>query len=160
MLRFKMLYRLVGKAFLHRPGRLLASLAALTVGAMLSSAFLSLYFVLPAQMSGEFKTLGPNLVLAPPQEQQTFPGDLDSRLSAAQPQLMSVPWLYAVGQVQESSVVMAGTDLSRLAAIDSGWKVAAEAGSNQSVRELASIAQTPDWLLAGEKAAEQFGWKP
>src|SRR3972149_2608755 len=98
MARWQMLWRVVGKALWVRPGKLFLSLTALTVGATLASAFLSLYFDLPAKMSAEFRTLGPNLVIAPRGKSQTFSAKYEQTIAAAHPDVVSLPWLYAIGK--------------------------------------------------------------
>src|SRR5579864_2544895 len=152
MTRSGMSFRIISKAFWFRPAKLSASLGALTVGATLASAFLSLYFVLPAKMSGEFQTLGPNLVLAPRDNDQTFSGELYTRLRSRQPGALSVPWLYAIGKGGGADVVMGGTDLAQLGTLNPGWKVIA-GGSEPGVsleEFLKKIPSDPSgsWLLA------------
>src|ERR1035437_1627904 len=135
-----MFFRVVSKAFWFRPGKVSASVVALTVGATLVSAFLSLYFVLPGKMSGEFRTLGPNLIVAPRGNDQTFPEELYTRLGSRQPQVIALPWLYAVApganhatnKAASADVVLGGTNMARLAALNPGWKVSA-GDSSQSL---------------------------
>jgi putative ABC transport system permease protein len=160
MKRWKMLARVVSKAVWHRPAKLAATLGALTVAATLSSAFLSLYFALPGKLSGEFKSLGANLVIAPRENGETFSAELLARLAEKEPQVASVPWLYAVGQTGDGNVVMAGTEFARLAAVSPGWKIrtAASGKDEPLVKESLPQLESGPGLLAGEKAAEHFGW--
>ena len=162
MRRWQMLLRVVSKAIWFRPAKLSASLGALTVGATLSSAFLSLYFVLPSKLSGEFKSLGPNLIIASRQSDQTFDENLYGRLNQREPQLTAVPWLYAVGKAAQSDVVLGGTDLARLARINPGWQVFRDLkrASSQSLETMFSASEQDDgrWLFAGQQTAEHFGW--
>ncbi|HWP85871.1 MAG TPA: hypothetical protein VNN17_11810, partial [Terriglobia bacterium] len=145
MTRPEMLLRLVRKALWVRPGKLALSVLALTVGATLSSAFLSLYFDLPAKMSAEFRTLGPNLIVAPRGAENTFSAQLEDRLATAYPALARLPWLYAVGQAGDRNVVLAGSRLEDLAAMHPSWR---------------GIPSHPgEGLLAGETAAALLGWK-
>ena len=147
MAHWNMLMRVMAKALWVRRGKLLLSLTALTVGATLSSAFLSLYFDLPQKMSSEFRTLGPNLVVVPRGQGQTFPAEIEKQIAADHPEAASLPWLYAIGKVQGREVILGGTELSELARLHPGWQ------------GLPSGASTKDSLLAGEKAATAFGWK-
>ena len=165
MQRWRMFFRVISKAFWFRPGKISASLAALTVGATLASAFLSLYFVLPGKMGGEFRTLGPNLIVAPRQSDQTFSEELYTRLGSRRSQVVALPWLYAIGPTGNGNVVLGGTDLERLAALNPGWKILGVAGqkdASQSLEAFLKINQGlstgQHWLLAGEKAAAHFGW--
>jgi len=143
----RMLLRVIGKALWVRPGKLLLSVAALTVGATLASAFLSLYFDLPDKMSAEFRTLGPNLVVAPRGEAQTFPASIQKRLATTTEDAFQLPWLYAVGRADGRDVILAGTELPKLAQMHPSWSGLPAQVSGQI-------------LIAGVKAMEQFGWKP
>jgi hypothetical protein len=71
----------------------------------------------PFKLSGEFKSLGANLVIAPRENGETFSAELLARLAEKEPQVASVPWLYAVGKTGYGNVVMAGTEFARLAAV-------------------------------------------
>lgn len=144
---WNMLMRVMAKGLWVRRSRLFLSLTALTVGATLSSAFLSLYFDLPQKMSSEFRTLGPNLVVAPRGEGQTFPAEIEKQIAADHPEAATLPWLYAIGKVGGRDVILGGTELSELARLHPGWQ------------GLPSATSTQDSLLAGEKAAAAFGWK-
>ena len=144
MARWSMLLRVMTKSLWVRPGKLMLSVAALTIGATLASAFLSLYFDLPAKMSSEFRTLGPNLVVTPRGDAQTFPADVTSRLASESPSATMLPWLYAVGKVDARDTILAGTNLANLYKMHPGW------------RGLPAIAG--EGIIAGEKAAAQFGW--
>ena len=148
MARWQMLWRVVGKALWVRPGKLFLSMTALTVGATLASAFLSLYFDLPEKMSSEFRTLGPNLIVAPRGGGETFPVSVQVELSTAYPEIDGLPWLYAVGRATGRDVILGGTDLAGLAPMHPGWQ------------GLPSEALAQEGLIAGEKAAAVFGWTP
>jgi len=164
MNRWKMLVRIIFKAFWFRPGKASSSFAALAVGATLSSAFLSLYFVLPGKMSEEFRNLGANLVVTPSGNEQTFSQEIFTQLGAQPPQVIALPWLYAIGKTAKGEVVLGGTDLSRLASLNPGWKVVANGMGTTSNQTLEAVlgrktqADHQSWLLAGEKAAAHFGW--
>lgn len=165
MARWKMVLRVVSRALWVRPAKLFSSLAALTVGATLASAFLSLYFDLPRKMTAEFRTLGPNLVVAPRGNAQTFSAELYARLAADSPEVPRLPWLYAIGKVEGNDVILGGTDLARLAALRPGWQVFPSLDrkeSAQTVQDFLTRQQealaSEQGLLAGEKAAAHFRW--
>ena len=169
MSRARMFFRLILKAFQVQPGRVFISLCALLVGATLASAFLNLYFDLPRKMTAEFRSLGPNLVVAPPGNAQTFYQSVREELAATQPNLLKLPWLYAVGKMQQEDVILGGTELFALGAANPGWRVvngplrnaAAPSLENFLVSQFGPRSQPPrEWLLAGEKAAAHFGWQP
>lgn len=148
MARWKMLLRVIGKALWVRPGKLFLCMTALTVGATLASAFLSLYFDLPGKMSSEFRTLGPNLIVASRGAGETFPASVQGELATAYPEIDALPWLYAVGRAAGRDVILGGTDLAGLAPMHPGWQ------------GLPSVALAQEGLVAGEKAAAVFGWTP
>lgn len=155
--------RLLLRAITHRPGKLLTVIAALAVGATLASAFLSLYFDLPAKMTSEFRSLGPNLLIVP--AEQTSPGQpagapallaeqaVDSVRTAA-PAAVALPWLYAVGIVNKKTTVMAATDLDLLQAVHPSWQITYAANTTASP---SSDALAPG-AYAGERAAAQHQW--
>ncbi|OFV97640.1 MAG: hypothetical protein A3H28_02290 [Acidobacteria bacterium RIFCSPLOWO2_02_FULL_61_28] len=164
----RLFVRVVYKAFRVEPGRMAASFAALAVGATLASAFLNLYFDLPRKMTAEFRTLGANLILAPKGTNETFPEEAYRQLADSQPAVPRLPWLYAVGKTQGKEVILAGTELERLAALHPGWRVTADAAPKDSSESIGVLVarmqprlsgQGNRWLLAGEKAAAHFGWK-
>ncbi len=179
MSRWAIFFRVVSRAFWFRPGRVSAALASLTVGATLASAFLNLYFELPRKMTGEFRSLGANLVLAPAGNAQTLPESVFHQVGAQHhpPELSRLPWLYAVGEVGNEDVIFGGTDLAGLAAMNPwwqvmGWQVLGDTARNASPGNLEAFlkteaslqGQSPEnqdrWLLAGEKAASHFGLHP
>ena len=162
----KMFFRVVSKAFWRQRGRVMASLAALTVGATLSSAFLSLYFDLPRKMTAEFRSLGANLLLAPRGDAQTFPETVYAQLALSHPQIPRLPWLYAVGRVQGRDAILGGTEQAGLAALNPGWKAfetAEQRGAAASLETFLGtrppLSSSGRWLLAGEQVASFFGWR-
>lgn len=150
-----MLLRLLFRALAHRPAKLFAVIAALGVGATLSSALLSLFFDLPAKMSAEFRALGPNLVIAPQDDATTLPQETLVSATSLAPGATALPWLYAVGSVnqssRQSSLVLAGTDLGAIAQAHPSWSLVAFTPSS-----------SPDFaapgVIAGERVAAHFGW--
>lgn len=160
--------RMVSKAFRVQPGRKALSLAALAVGATLLSTFLNLYFDLPRKVTAEFRNLGANLVLAPKGNEPTISESIRTQFAADHPQWPHLPWLYAVGKVNQEDVILGGTELDRLPALSPGWKVSsggARKGPGETLPVFRDRLRQPadpqqGWLLAGEKAAEHFGWKP
>lgn len=168
MSRARLFCRIVYKAFRVQPGRVAASFAALAVGSTLASAFLNLYFDLPRKMTAEFRTLGANLILAPPGTSETLPEDVYRQLADSQGAVPRLPWLYAVGKTRHQDVILAGTELDRLPALNPGWRVYANPLEKDSSEGLGAFVAGVQrrisgadgrWLLAGEKAAAHFGWK-
>ena len=154
MARWQMLFRVIGKALWVRPGKLFLSVSALAVGATLASAFLSIYFDLPEKISSEFRTLGPNLIVAPRGpggpggEDPTFPASIENQIASEYPDVARLPWLFAIAKADGRDVILGGTNLADLARMHPGW------------HGLSSGNETQNGVIAGEKAAEVFGWKP
>jgi len=166
--RWRLFIRVVYKAFRVQPGRMVASFAALAVAATLASAFLNLYFDLPRKMTTEFRTLGANLILAPKGTNETVSQDVYREFAETQPATPRLAWLYAVGKVSGQEVILAGTEMENLAALNPGWQILAdpaEKRSSESIETFLARAQAglvnreAKWLLAGETAAAHFGWK-
>jgi len=168
MHRQRLFFRIVYKAFRVQPGRMAASFAALAVGATLASAFLNLYFDLPRKMTAEFRTLGANLILAPQGTGETVPQTVYNELAQAHPQVPRLAWLYAVGNVGNQEAILAGTELSRLAVLNPGWRVTVDPADRDASEPIGDFMSRPQggpaepesrWLLAGVTAAAHFGWK-
>src|SRR5262245_2690105 len=129
-----MMARLLLRAITHRPAKLFTVIAALAVGATLASAFLSLYYDLPAKMSSEFRSLGPNLLITPPEIQTAPQQSSGEQQPVLSEQAISVahvsasgaevlPWLYAVGLVNKKTLLLAGTDIDSIAAVHPSWRI-------------------------------------
>ncbi|MBI4460435.1 MAG: FtsX-like permease family protein [Acidobacteria bacterium] len=166
MTRAKMFFRVVFKTVRVRPERALLSLAALLVGATLASAFINLYFELPRKMTTEFRNLGPNLLVAPQAGNPTIPESVADEIASAYPNLSPLPWLYAVGTINQEEVILGGTALDALATLNPGWQISnvQEKDSGQKLETFLSSQAArrfpqEEGLLAGERAAAHFGWQ-
>ena len=166
--RWRLFLRVVYKAFRVQPGRMVASFAALAVAATLASAFLNLYFDLPRKMTTEFRTLGANLILAPKGTNETLSQDVYREFAKAQPATPRLAWLYAVGKGSGQEVILAGTEMENLAALNPGWQILADPAEKRASESIATFLaraqaglanREAKWLLAGETAAAHFGWK-
>ncbi len=163
-----MIPRLLLRAIAHRPGKLIAVMSALVVSATLSSAFLSLYFDLPSKMTAEFRTLGPNLLIAPAQSSPNSSGTEsadapramlpEATLAQARtltPSAAMLPWLYAVGSVNQKSLVLAGTEMERIAQLHPRWDLTLAPASFEPTGT--PTVEPSVWM--GERAAEQLAQK-
>jgi putative ABC transport system permease protein len=155
--------QLLLRAITHRPAKLATVIAALAVGATLASAFLSLYFDLPAKMTSQFRTLGPNILIAPLETtpsagRAAAPAVLIEQtlgsVRAAAPNAYALPWLYAAGSVNKKNAVLAGTDLGSLTGTHPSWQITYAANTSASPSSDALAAG----VYAGERAAAQHGW--
>jgi putative ABC transport system permease protein len=165
--------RLVWRMLRGGKGRILVALLAITSGAAVTSALLNVQFDMQRKLSEEFRTLGANIVIAPPSGAQT--GSLGSSANAdaaaaAAPALVnedavksglnanrspdiaaSAPFLFVVARANETPVVVAGTWLDQLPRLNPTWKLE---GSWVSSRDDQSQC------LIGRNAARQFGLAP
>lgn len=117
--RFRL--RLIFRSLLLRRRRLSIALLALAVGAALASALLSTYADLEHKMAGEFRRYGANLLVSPGGGEETMPAETLDTVEGAG--VTAVPFLYAVGRVNDRPVVLAGTDFHKLREFSRSWKV-------------------------------------
>jgi putative ABC transport system permease protein len=158
MMFWRVLWRLMSAS----RARLAVALVALVSGAAIVSAFASLQFDMDRKLAEPFRTLGANILVAPPQTsvaaaaaallpesvwQKTQALD-ESRVVAA------APFLYLIAQAQdpdtgnERQLVAAGTLLDRLAALNPSWKREGQG------------ALAADSCLVGGNVARQFHLAP
>lgn len=165
--------RIVWKMLRGGKGRMLVALLAIASGAAVISALLNVQFDMQHKLTEEFRTLGANIVVAPPSGAQTASlGDsVNSGAGApATPVLLnadvieaglknnqtsdvvaSAPFLFVVARAQETPVVVAGTWLDQLPRLNPTWKLEG------------SWAASPDdqsQCLIGRSVARQFGLAP
>ncbi len=122
---------LLRRSLFHRRSRTLAELVALTVSAAVATALLTLYASLDLKLHHQFRTFGANIVVTSQDRSGSSaspsalpPDALRIAGQAAGPDSRVVPFAYAVAQMQDGSpVVVAGTDLAGVRAMDSWWQV-------------------------------------
>jgi putative ABC transport system permease protein len=131
-----MFRRLVWRFLWGSPGRLVVALVALTSGAAVISGLLNLELDMDHKLNQEFRSLGANVILAPKADSEA--GDaqagtpplvdeapIESGLAAMNsPDLLaSAPYLYLHARVGNSSVIVAGTWLDQVRALDPTGKL-------------------------------------
>ena len=151
-----MFWRIFRQLLRASRGRLTVALIALSSGAAISSALLNINLDAEQKLTHEFRTLGANVVIAPPSagsdaaladaaimERIAVPGD--SRLAAA------APYLYVAANAGTQPVILAGTWFDQVQKMNSWWKV-----------EGAWVTSRDDnsHCLVGQAAARQFGLAP
>ncbi len=122
---------LLRRSLFHRRSRTLAELVALTVSAAVATALLTLYASLDLKLHHQFRTFGANIVVTSQDRSGSSaslsglpPNALRIARQAAGPDSRVVPFAYAVAQMQDGSpVVVAGTDLAGVRAMNSWWQV-------------------------------------
>ncbi len=122
---------LLRRSLFHRKSRTMAELVALTVSAAVATALLTLYASLDLKLHHQFRAFGANIIVTAKEQSSsaaspsTLPPDaLALAHQASGPASRVVPFAYAVAQTQDgSSIVVAGTDLAGVRAMDSWWQV-------------------------------------
>ena len=137
-------------------GRLTLALIALSSGAAISSALLNIDLDAEQKLTHEFRTLGANVVVAPPSAGSDAAladaAVMDRIAGLHAPQIVAAaPYLYVAANAGAQPVILAGTWFDQVAKMNSWWKVD---GGWVSFRD--------DRLhcLVGQAAARQLGLMP
>jgi putative ABC transport system permease protein len=135
--------RLLYKLLRGNRGRLTVALVAVISGAAVISALLNIEFDIGRKLSQEFRTLGPNLVIAPRggiqtedagsasavlMDQASVSGAMEKTRSADL--VGAAPYLYVVARVGDTPVMVAGTQLDEARALNPSWKLQGDAAAN------------------------------
>ncbi len=163
-----MFWRLVRRLLAAGRGRITVALLALTSGASVCFALLNLQFDAERKFSREFRILGANLVVAPPQTgggpglapALMAPSALET-ISGRQAEgvLGAAPFLYLVARAGEGdgvrpdakNVIVAGTWLDQAPVLSPWWTIEGQGIEDRGDR---------DRCLAGRRAALQLGLDP
>ena len=162
--------RLLWKMLRGNRGRLAVALIAIASGAAVIFALLSLQFDVGRKLTQEFRTLGPNIVIAREGAAQgsdsvrVSPGGFGSPVLMDQDAVLNqvermrtpdvvaaAPYLYVVAGARDTSVVVAGAWLDQLPKLNPTWKIE---GNWVASRE--DEAQ----CLVGRNVARQFATGP
>jgi putative ABC transport system permease protein len=156
---------LLRRSLFHRRSRTLAELVALTVSAAVATALLTLYASLNLKLHHQFRAFGANIIMTAQAQSDNAvspselpAGALAIARQATGPQSRVVPFAYAVAQTQDGSpIVIVGTDLNGVRAMDSWWQVSRwpELGPQQS--SLGTGGATPIQALTGVRAETALG---
>jgi putative ABC transport system permease protein len=127
-------------------GRLAVALVAVISGAAVTSALLNIEFDIGRRLAQEFRTLGPNLVIAPHGGIQTEDAGaaaaslmdqmaVSQALAKTQSEQLAgaAPYLYVVARVNDTPVMVGGTDLQKARALNPSWKLDGDASSGGSI---------------------------
>jgi putative ABC transport system permease protein len=148
-----MFLRILWKLFGASRGRLAVALIALTSGAAICSALLNINLDAERKLTQEFRTLGANVVIAPPaggsEAALADAGVLDRIASLRLPGVIATaPYLYLAANSGSQPVILAGTWFDQVAKMNSWWKV--EGG-------WVSSRDDHEHCLVGFNAARQLG---
>jgi len=148
----RILWKLLGAS----RGRLAVALIALTSGAAVCSALLNVNLDAERKLTQEFRTLGANVVIAPPaggSEAALADAAVLDRIAALRvPQIVATaPYLYVAANSGSQPVILAGTWFNQVAKMNSWWKL--EGG-------WVSSRDDHEHCLVGFTAARQLGLAP
>jgi putative ABC transport system permease protein len=148
----RILWKLLGAS----RGRLAVALIALTSGAAVCSALLNVNLDAERKLTQEFRTLGANVVIAPPaggSEAALADAAVLDRIAALRvPQIVATaPYLYVAANSGSQPVILAGTWFDQVAKMNSWWKLEGGWVSSRDDHER---------CLVGFTAARQLGLAP
>jgi putative ABC transport system permease protein len=151
-----MFWRIFRQLLRASRGRLTVALIALSSGAAVSSALLNINLDAEQKLTHEFRTLGANVVVAPPSSGSDAAladaAIMDRIVGPSAPRIVvAAPYLYVAANAGAQPVILAGTWFDQVAKMNSWWKVN---GSWVSSRDDRSHC------LVGQAAARQFGLAP
>jgi putative ABC transport system permease protein len=155
-----MFWRILWKLLGASRGRLALALVALSSGAAITSALLNVNLDAERKLTQEFRTLGANVVIAPPSagsDAALADSAVMDRIAAlGDPRITAAaPYLYMAVNIPTNSgtqpVILAGTWFDQVAKMNSWWKL-----------EGSWVASREDRVhcLAGRTAARQLGLAP
>jgi len=120
----RILWKLLGAS----RGRLAVALIALTSGAAICSALLNVNLDAERKLTQEFRTLGANVVIAPPaggSEAALADASVLDRIAALHLLriVATAPYLYVAANSGSQPVILAGTWFDQVAKMNSWWKL-------------------------------------
>ncbi len=148
------------RSLIHRRGRSLSALIAMTVSAAVATALLTLYADLDAKLHKEFRSFGANIVVTAPTS-KSLPEDALTRIkTAAGPDAIAAEFAYAVATTDRGTpVVVAGTDFEALRRLNASWQV--DAWPSAADTNAALLGQRAANFIADEHAVNlTFANKP
>jgi len=148
----RILWKLLGAS----RGRLAVALIALTSGAAVCSALLNVNLDAERKLTQEFRTLGANVVIAPPSggnEAALADAAILDRIASLHLAriVATAPYLYVAANSGSQPVILAGTWFDQVSKMNSWWKLEGGAVTSRDDRED---------CLVGVTAARQLGLSP
>ena len=160
--RYAMFFRLLMRATMVKPGRVISALLAVVVAASVATAMMNLYVDVQAKLRKEFRSYGANVIVVA-REGATLPSDALARIeSVLGNRGLAVPFAYAVARTGTGEpVVVTGTDMERVRKLDAWWSVTAwpSAAGSALIGAHAAPVVSPDnqpFTLSFEKRTVQL----
>ncbi|MBZ5628654.1 MAG: ABC transporter permease [Acidobacteriia bacterium] len=142
-----MFFRMLMRATMVKPGRVISALVAVVVAATVTTAMMNLYVDVQAKLRKEFRSYGANVVVVA-RHDQILPTDALARVEGALGNRgLAVPFAYAVARTDKGvPVVVAGTDMERVRKLDAWWSVTAwpSAANSALIGTRAASVVSPD----------------
>src|SRR5260370_28371497 len=131
-----MFWRIFRQLFRASRGRLTVALIAVSSGAAISSALLNINLDAKQKLTHEFRTLGANVVVAPPSAGSDAAladaAVMDRIVGPGAPRIVAAaPYLYIVANAGAQPVILPGTWFDQVARINSLWRVVGGWGSSR-----------------------------
>lgn len=149
--KLKMYFTMVTNALLRRKLRMFIALLAVAIGATIISGMVTVYKEVPEQMGREFRAYGANLLLLPASGTTTIQ---ETKLPAVYQKLQgheivgSAPFLYERLKINESPVLVGGTDFDMVKRVSPYWQING------------AMPSADKEILLGHELAEKFQAKP
>ncbi len=149
--KLKMYFTMVTNALLRRKLRMFIALLAVAIGATIISGMITVYKEVPEQMGREFRAYGANLLLLPASGTTTIQ---EVKLPAVYQRLQgheivgSAPFLYERMKINESPVLVGGTDFDMVKKVSPYWQING------------AMPAADKEILLGHELAEKFQAKP
>ncbi|MBR1662449.1 MAG: ABC transporter permease [Acidaminococcaceae bacterium] len=149
--KLKMYFTMVTNALLRRKLRMFIALLAVAIGATIISGMITVYKEVPEQMGREFRAYGANLLLLPASGTTTMQ---EAKLPAVYQKLQgheivgSAPFLYERLKINESPVLVGGTDFDMVKKVSPYWQING------------AMPSADKEILLGHELAEKFQAKP
>lgn len=156
-----MFWRILSASLRHQRARLGIAALAMALGSALVSGLLNLSGDIGGQVGRELRAYGANIIIRPQGQSlligmgglefgqvaapQTLAEDSLEPIKQVQGVVGMLPYLYAVVDVSERPVILAGVDFAATRSINTWWQVQGR------------WPQSPDEILVGRRAAEMLG---
>jgi putative ABC transport system permease protein len=144
--RNAMFFRMLMRATMVKPGRVISALLAVVVATSVATAMMNLYVDVQAKLRKEFRSYGANVVIVA-HAGKTLPSNAMGRVETLLPSSIAVPFAYAVARTEQGEpVVVAGTDMERVRKLDAWWSVTAWPSAPRSalIGTRAALVVSPD----------------
>lgn len=147
-----MFWRILRQLMGASRGRLAVALLTLISGAAICSALLNINLDAQRKMTREFRTLGANVVVAPPQTEGNAAlaeQGVAQRIQALDSPLLvaAAPYLYVAASSGTQPVILAGTWFDQAARMNSWWKVNGTSVTARDDRSHCMVGRTAARLL-------------